>query len=251
MDDYALAKLKGWTHREDVKDLQAFWRNVVTSKGWKKGEAYMLKTMKMWSKSLVHAIDPSIYKGKKHMEQITLVDMTVKLGRTFEDIMDSHSMLACVFKNRAEVRLNKTKDEAREVSSLTQTYEDRLRLAKSYAVAPPIDLPNFALTINTFTAEVWTYHGDRCPLYKDLLEWVEELKGGALMKEHFDFTPAYLRRALWKTMIEVDRFYGQECTPDMFERGQGPIPWPTHTQLSSLLSKFMDGDAFGNISGVK
>ena len=28
----------------------------------------------------------------------------------------------------------------------------------------------------------------------------------------------------------------------MFERGQGPIPWPTHTKLMSLLSKFMDGD---------
>ena len=57
LDDYDLAKLKGWAHREDVKDLQAFWRNVVTSEGWKKDKAYLLKTMKMWSKSLGHAID--------------------------------------------------------------------------------------------------------------------------------------------------------------------------------------------------
>jgi hypothetical protein len=43
-------------------------------------------------------------------------------------------------------------------------------------------------------------------------------------------------------MIEIDRFYNQECTRDMFERRQGPIPWITHTTLLSLLSKFMDGD---------
>ena len=42
-------------------------------------------------------------------------------------------------------------------------------------------------------------------------------------------------------MIKVDRFYEQECITEMFERGQGPIPWPTHTKLSVLLSKFMDG----------
>ena len=41
---------------------------------------------------------------------------------------------------------------------------------------------------------------------------------------------------------QADRFYDQECTPTMFERGQGPIPWPTHTKLALLLSKFMDGD---------
>ena len=57
MDDYNLVKLKGWAHRVDVKDLQAFWRNMVTSKGWKKGDASLLRIMKMWSKSLGHAID--------------------------------------------------------------------------------------------------------------------------------------------------------------------------------------------------
>merc|ERR1712086_1149467 len=61
------------------------------------------------------------------------------------------------------------------------------------------------------------------------------------MNKRFDFAPAYLRRTLWRIMGEVDRFYEQECTPVMFERGQGPIPWPTHTKLSSLLSKSMDG----------
>jgi hypothetical protein len=134
--------------------------------------------MRMWSKALGHAIDPSIYKCKKHTEQIMSVDMTPKLGQMFEDIMVGHSMLACVFKNRSEVKANRAKDEAREASSLTQTYEDRLQLAKSDAVAPPVDLPNFSLTISTFTAEVWAYHGDICPLYEDLIEWVEELKGG-------------------------------------------------------------------------
>ena len=75
-----MGKLKGWAQREDVKDLQAFWQHVVTSGGWKKDEVYLLKAIKMWSKSLDHAIDPSIYKGKKHTEQITPVDMPVNLG---------------------------------------------------------------------------------------------------------------------------------------------------------------------------
>ena len=112
------------------------------------------------------------------MEQIMAVEMTPRLGRCFEDIMDGHNILACVFRNRAEVKASRAKDEAREASSLTQTYDDRLRLAKADAVAPPVDLPNFTLAISTFTAEVWAYHGDKCPLYEDLMEWVEELKGG-------------------------------------------------------------------------
>ena len=33
LGEYDLAKLKGWAHRTDVKDLQAFWRNAVTSDG--------------------------------------------------------------------------------------------------------------------------------------------------------------------------------------------------------------------------
>ena len=126
------------------------------------------------------------------MEQITSVEMTPRLGQMFEDIMDGHSILVCVFRNRAEVKASRVKDEAREASSLTQTYCDRLKLVKSDAVAPPVDLPNFALAISTFTAEVGAYHGDKCPLYEDLVEWVEELKGEALMNERFDFTPTYL-----------------------------------------------------------
>jgi hypothetical protein len=89
---------------------------------------------------------------------------------------------------------------------------------------------------------VWLYHGNSCPMCKDLREWCDELKGRALMNERFDFSPVYLRRTLWKLMIEVDRFYDRECTPDMFERGHGPIPWPNHTKMSSILSKFLDGD---------
>jgi hypothetical protein len=92
-------------------------------------------------------------------------------------------------------------DQVREALNLTQTYNDRLRLAKSDAVAPPIGLPNVALTISTFPAEVWNYHRDRCPLYEDFLEWVEELKGGAFMNERFGFSTVHLRRTLWKMMI--------------------------------------------------
>ena len=89
-------------------------------------------------------------------------------------------------------------DKAREASAMTQSYEDRLRLAKVDAVALPVDLPDFTRTINPFTAEVLTYHGNRCPLYQDLLEWVEELKGRAIMNNQFEFSPAYLQQTLWK-----------------------------------------------------
>ena len=43
-------------------------------------------------------------------------------------------------------------------------------------------------------------------------------------------------------MIKIDRFYNQEFTKEMFERGQDPIPWPTHMKLSLILSKFLYGD---------
>ena len=69
-DDRDLAKFKGWLHKEDVKDLQAVGRNVITNDGWKKDNVCFLKTMNMWPKSLGHAIDQSIYKGKKHMEKL-------------------------------------------------------------------------------------------------------------------------------------------------------------------------------------
>ena len=43
-------------------------------------------------------------------------------------------------------------------------------------------------------------------------------------------------------MIEVDRYYGKENTPEMCEHGHGPIPWPIRTELSSILSKLLDED---------
>ena len=53
------------------------------------------------------------------------------------------------------MKQDKTRDDTKEASALSQTYKDRLRLVKVDAVASPVDLPNFTLTINTFTAEVW------------------------------------------------------------------------------------------------
>ena len=94
---------------------------------------------------------------------------------------------------------------------MVQTCYDRLRLTKKVdAVASPVDLPSVTLAINTFTAEVWAYHCNRCPLYKDLFEWLEELKDGVLTNKWFNFSLMYLRHMLWKMMIEVNRFYSQE-----------------------------------------
>ena len=64
-----------------VRGLQAFWRNVMNSNGWKKDEVCLLETIKLWSKTMGKIIDPFIYKGKKHMEQLAGVSMTVQLGR--------------------------------------------------------------------------------------------------------------------------------------------------------------------------
>jgi hypothetical protein len=119
LDEFDLAKLKGWAHKRNVKDLHSFWRNVVNSDGWKKDEACLLKTMKLWSKTMGHAIDPSIYKGKKHMEQIAGVTMTVQLGRAFEDLMEGHNIMGCVFRNRNEVKRDKARDDAKEASAAT------------------------------------------------------------------------------------------------------------------------------------
>ena len=33
LDKFDLVKLKGWAHKRNVRDLQAFWRNVVNSDG--------------------------------------------------------------------------------------------------------------------------------------------------------------------------------------------------------------------------
>ena len=92
--------------------------------------------------------------------------MAVQLGRMFEDIVDGHNCS----KTGSVVKRDKARGDAKEASAVRQTYKDRLRLAKVDAVAPPVDLPNFTLAVNTFTAEVWTYHGEDCPLYTDMLK---------------------------------------------------------------------------------
>ena len=126
--------------------------------------------MEVRFKTFGHAINPSIYKGKQHIEQITAVNMTVQLGREFEDLLEGHNLMGYVFRNRGEVKRYTAMDDTKEASASTQTYEDRLRLAKVDAVTPHMDLPNFTVTINRFTAEVWTYHGEDFRLYKDMME---------------------------------------------------------------------------------
>ena len=49
--------------------------------------------MKLQSKTLGHTIDPSIYKGKKHVELVTTVNMIVQLGKTFKDPLDGHNLM--------------------------------------------------------------------------------------------------------------------------------------------------------------
>ena len=68
LDRSDLAKLKGLAQKRNVKGLQAFWRNVVNSAGWKKDNACLLKTVNLWSKTPRRSIDQSIYKEKNHTE---------------------------------------------------------------------------------------------------------------------------------------------------------------------------------------
>ena len=137
-----------------------FWRNVVNINGQKKDMVCLLNTLKLWSKTLGHAIDLSIYKRKKHMEHVAEVNMTVQLGRTFENIMDDNNLSGYVFKNKCEMKRDKARDDTKEASAATQTYEDRLRLAKVDVVLAHVDLPHFTMLVNTFTVRVWTYHGE-------------------------------------------------------------------------------------------
>ena len=74
---------------------------------------------------------------------------------------------------------------------MTHPYDDSLSLAQVYIVAPPVDLPNFRLTINTFTMKVLMYTGNSCPLCKDLLELVEKLMGRMLMNKRCAFIPTH------------------------------------------------------------
>ena len=97
-----------------MKVFKGFFRNVVSSNTWKKNKACLLKKMKLWLKTLWHAIDPSIYRGKKHTEQVTAVNMTVQLGRMFKGLLDGHTPTGGLFRNRYEVNQNKWRDRAKE-----------------------------------------------------------------------------------------------------------------------------------------
>lgn len=102
--EFDLPKLKGWLHKRTMKDLQAFWRIVVNIDGWKNIEVCLLKIMKFWSNMIRHAIDPSIYKGKKYMEHVATAKMTVQLGRTLKDMISGQNLMGCIFRNRGEVK---------------------------------------------------------------------------------------------------------------------------------------------------
>ena len=38
LNEFDLAKLKGWAHKRNVRGFQVFWCNVANRDGWKKGE---------------------------------------------------------------------------------------------------------------------------------------------------------------------------------------------------------------------
>ena len=124
---------------------------------------------------------------------------------------------------------------AKYVLVKTQTFDDSLSLVTVEIVVPPVDLPNVTLTTNIFTMEVWMYTGNSWPLYKDLLERVEDLIGGVLMNKQCSLVSTCLRRTLWETMIEVDRYYGQKIMQKMYEHGHGPIPWPIRVAAVSMI----------------
>ena len=63
----------------------------------------------------MHAIDPSIYTRKKHIEQIMGVNITVQLWRTFKDHMDGHNLTGCVFKNRRELKQDTARYDEKKI----------------------------------------------------------------------------------------------------------------------------------------
>jgi hypothetical protein len=174
--------------------------------------------MKSWSKTLGYTIDPYVYKGKIHGTSHGC-EHDGPAWETFWKHNGQTQDLILRVRNKQEIKANRIKDEAREVSSLTQIYKDRLSHSKVDTIAPLIDLENVVQGVTLFTTEAWLYHSDSCPMYKDLLEWCDKLKGLAFIHERFHFTPRYLRRTLWKMMVEMDRFCEQECAPEIFVPG--------------------------------
>ena len=76
-----------------MKEFRALVYTVVSSNAWKKDKVCLLKKIKVEWKTLGHAIDPSIYRGKKYIEQVAAVNMTVQLGRTFKNPFDGHNLM--------------------------------------------------------------------------------------------------------------------------------------------------------------
>ena len=67
--------------------------NVVSSDAPKKDKVCLLKKMKLGLITLGHVFDPSIYRGKKYMEHIAAVNMTVRIGSTFKNPFDGHNLM--------------------------------------------------------------------------------------------------------------------------------------------------------------
>ena len=88
------------------------------------------------------------------------------------------------------------RNDTKYVLVTTQIYEDSLSFVNIDIVVPPVDLPNFTLTTNIFTMDVWMCTGNSWTLYKDLLERVEDLIGWVLMNKQCSFLSTYLRRIL-------------------------------------------------------
>ena len=64
-----------------MEDFRTLVYNVVSSNAWSKDKVYLLKRTQLQWKTLGHTIDPSIYRGKKHLEHVAAVNMTKQLPR--------------------------------------------------------------------------------------------------------------------------------------------------------------------------
>ena len=134
----------------------------------------------LWVGELGMEIDPNIYMGKKHMEERAAARFAATGPLSVTNVMEGHNLLACVYQNEGEVDKRKKGDRAVGESKGNHTHHDRLQMTPT-SRPPPVNLGNFKLTLVTFTGQVWAYHGDKCPLYSDLLEWCLELKGKSVM----------------------------------------------------------------------
>jgi hypothetical protein len=186
-----IAKLKDACGMNMAKDTPHIWYIIQMTKGnaYNTYRNHLKKSIKSWCRTRHNKRDKSIFLTAKFVDNLVAMRVNPEGPvAQYGSVARSISMLACQSLTAIKAEYQQGYEEATEQMKTTQRLDDLLK-DKGKVITPAPDYMQLKLNIGTLCVLLWSFFGEQCNYYKELVKLHRILD----RKECFTIRDAYTK----------------------------------------------------------